>query len=82
MYQAQGNKKYTQNFSSETWSDHLDELGVAWRIILKYMLNSVRGCGLDLPGSGHGPMAGSCGYNNKHSGNFKGCEFQEQLSDY
>ena len=35
------------------------------------------GNGLDIPGSGHGYVAGACGYGNKHSGSIKCGEFRD-----
>jgi hypothetical protein len=40
------------------------------------------GCGLDSPGPGLGPVAGSCEHDNETSGSIKGGEFLDQLSDY
>jgi len=35
----------------------------------------VRKCGLDAPGSGEGPVAGSCEYSSEHLGSIKGRTF-------
>jgi len=34
-------------------------------------------CGLDAPGSGYGPMAGTCEHGNESSGSTKGGEFPD-----
>jgi len=56
--------------------DHSEDLGVAERIILEW-ISEKRGerCGLPSPGSGHGPVAGSCEHSNEPSGSIKGREF-------
>jgi hypothetical protein len=41
----------------------------------------VGGCGLDSPGSGQSPVAGSCEHGNGPSGSIQGGEFLDQLSD-
>jgi hypothetical protein len=41
--------------------DHLENLGIGGRIILKLILNKrVQGCGLDSSGPGYDPVADSC----------------------
>ena len=35
------------------------------------------GNGLDISGSGHGHVAGACGYGNEHSGSIKCGEFRD-----
>jgi hypothetical protein len=44
--------------------------------------NRVERCGLYASGSGQGPMACSCEYDNEPSGSIKGVEFLEQQSVY
>jgi len=43
---------------------------------------SETGCGLNLSGSGYGPVAGSCEHGNEPSGSINCGKFLEQLSDY
>ena len=45
-------------------ADCLEDLGVDWKIILKWILNKVGRCGLDSRGSGCSPVAGSSGHSN------------------
>jgi hypothetical protein len=45
--------------------DHLGDLDVDGRVILKLILNKVRGCGLDSTGWIYGPVAVSCGHGNE-----------------
>lgn len=40
--------------------------------------NVVGGCELDSPGSGQGPLAGSCKYGNEHSGSMKAETFLDR----
>jgi hypothetical protein len=46
----------------EMEGDHLEDICVDGRIILKFILkqNRIRGCGLDSSGSGQGQVAGCC----------------------
>jgi hypothetical protein len=53
-----------------------------WMIILRWILNELSDCDLDLSGSGYGPAAGSCEHGNEHSRSIKGGEFLDYLSDY
>jgi len=48
-------------------TDHLKDLDVRGRIILKRILDKNNGeeCGLDLPGSGQEQIAGSCEHGNE-----------------
>ena len=49
--------------------DHLEDLGVDGRIILKCIFKKWDGrCGLDCPGSGEGQVAGACECCNELSG--------------
>jgi hypothetical protein len=38
-------------------------------------------CGLDISGSGQGPVAGCCEHGDEPSGSVKGAIFLDQLSD-
>jgi hypothetical protein len=58
--------------------DHLGDLYIGGRIILKFILNRVRGCGLDLTGSGYEPQADSCEHRNEPLNSTKGREFYAQ----
>jgi hypothetical protein len=56
--------------------DHSEDLGVDGNIIVQRVLGKYVGrCGLDVAGSGQGPMAGSCEHCNETSGFVKGGEF-------
>jgi hypothetical protein len=43
--------------------------------------NRVENCGLDVSGSGQGPMEGSCEHLNERPGSIKGGKFLDYLSD-
>jgi hypothetical protein len=63
--------------------DHLEEVGVcSWEDSIKMKFREIRweGVELDSPGSGYGPVANSCEYNNKLAGFFKDGQFIEQTS--
>jgi hypothetical protein len=51
--------------------DYLENKGTKGRIILKRMLNILRGCGLDLSDSGWGQVAVICAVSNEHSHSIK-----------
>jgi len=57
--------------------DHLADLGVHWRIMLEWILDRVRGCGLEVFGLGQAAVAGCCEHGNEPSGSIKGGEFLE-----
>jgi hypothetical protein len=50
----------------------LGRLGVVGRIILKWILNRMEGCGLNSSGLGLGPMVESCEHDNEPSSSIKG----------
>jgi hypothetical protein len=52
------------------------------RIILKWILNEVRGFGLDSCGSRHRSRDSSCEHGQEFPCSVKGREFVESLSDY
>jgi hypothetical protein len=48
--------------------DHLKDQGVDGRMGLEWILGRVAGeCGMDSPGSGHGPVAGCCEHGDEPS---------------
>jgi hypothetical protein len=55
--------------------NHLEDLGVDGRKILKWMFGKQVGCGLDESGSGQGPVAGPGEHGNELSDFIKGREF-------
>jgi hypothetical protein len=61
--------------------DHLGDLGIGWRIILKWILNRVRGCRLNSTGLGYSLMVGSCKHGNEPLGSIKSEKLIDQLSD-
>jgi len=46
-------------------TDHLGDLGIVERIILKYILNRMCRCRLDSTGSGQAPVVGSSEHSNE-----------------
>jgi hypothetical protein len=60
----------------------LEYLAIDNRIILKWILNRMGGCGVDSCGSGFEAMVGSCEFGKEPFG-FKRCrEFLEWLRNY
>jgi hypothetical protein len=57
--------------------DHLEELSVDGKIILEWILDRVRGCGLEVFGLGQAAVAGCSEHGNEPSGSIKGGEFLE-----
>jgi hypothetical protein len=59
--------------------DHLSNLGIEERIILKLILDTGRQCGLDSSGAGYSSIAIPCEHINKHS--IKGWKFFDDVTD-
>jgi hypothetical protein len=58
--------------------DYLEDSGVDWRIILKWIFERLDGGHrLDRSGSGYGQVASSCEYGDEPSGSIKCREFLE-----
>jgi len=56
-----------------------EDLGIDWRIVLKWILRGSRvgSCWLDSSGSGWGPVVGFCEHGNEHTVYVRGGEFIE-----
>jgi hypothetical protein len=52
----------------------MGDLSIGGSVILKWVLNNVRSCILDLSGLGQGPVVGCCEHRNEPSGSTIGGE--------
>ena len=57
----------------------MEDPGINWKIILRWILKSYVGYGLDRGGSDKGQVAGTCECGNEYSGYIKCQEFLDQL---
>jgi hypothetical protein len=48
--------------------DHSEDVGIGGRIILEWILNMLRSCGVNASVSGEEPIAGFCEHGNELSG--------------
>jgi hypothetical protein len=82
-HRADENNYEIVNGNSEG-KNQLEDLGVCWRITLKWILkiNRVWGCGLNPSGLVQYPVIGCCEHGNETSGSMKRGEFLGQLSNY
>jgi len=70
-------EEYTEFWWGNLWErDHLEDPGVDWRIILRWIFRKWDGGhGLDRSGSRQGQVAGTCKCGNEPSGTIKCGEF-------